>query len=259
MNRSIRIITISFFLIFTLSITAQDQQSENPADQTIFAFGGEINKAFVKYISELTDVTNPKICYVPTGSADNVYNINYWYEICHDLPVEPHVLKVWVSSFYDRKTFEEILLDMDAIIVGGGNTLNMLAIWKAQGIDTVLQKALRKGIVLAGGSAGSLCWFENGISDSRPVQLSVVDGLSFLSFSHCPHYSGGEVRKNTYHNKILEGAIKPGYGCDNFSGILFKNGRFVKVVSLNDKNNSYWVSVKDGEIIEEKLQSEIIE
>jgi dipeptidase E len=97
---------------------------------------------------------------VPTGSADNANNIIYWYDLCHDLPIEPYVLNVWVSSFYDPQSFEEILLGMDAIIVGGGNTLNMLAIWKAQGIDAALQKALQKGIILAGGSAGSICWFE---------------------------------------------------------------------------------------------------
>lgn len=250
--------TIFLFVFCVLSVNAQDNAKKNPPDQTIFAFGGEINKGFVKYVASLTEVARPKICYVPTGSADNPYNIIYWYEICHDLPVEPHVLRVWVSSFYDGQSFEEILLGMDAIIVGGGNTLNMLAIWKAQGIDTVLHEALQRGIILAGGSAGSICWFENGISDSRPKELSVVDGLAFLKASHCPHYSSREPRKKIYEEKILEGTMYPGYACDDLAGVLFKNGKLVKAVSLNDKNNSYDISVKDGRIVEEKLETEII-
>ena len=86
----------------------------------------------------------------------------------------------------------------------------------------------------------------------------MVEGLSFLKYSHCPHYSGGEIRKKMYLDKILDQTIPSGYGCDDFSGILFKNGRFVKAVSLNDKNNSYYVSSVEGKIVEEKLVSEII-
>jgi peptidase E len=187
-----------------------------------------------------------------------VYNINFWYDACHDLPVEPYVLRVWVSSNEDRRTFDEILSEMDAIVVGGGNTLNMMAIWKAQGIDTVLRKCLDRGIVLAGGSAGSICWFNQGVSDSRPKQLTLVSGLGFLNYSCCPHYSEGETRKKLYHDRLTDGLIKPGYGCDYYAGILFENGQLVKSVALNEKNNSWFVSVKNGLIIEEKLQSELI-
>jgi len=259
MNSILRTLLLSLLLFnFSLSGHAQDEPVQRAKDQTIFAYGGEINKGFVKYVAGLTKLSRPKICYVPTGSADNVYNINYWYDICHDLPVEPNVLRVWVSSYYDQESFEDMLLGMDAIIVGGGNTLNMLAIWKAQGIDTVLYKALNKGIILAGGSAGSICWFENGISDSRPQKLSVVEGLSFLKYSHCPHYSGGAERKAVYKQKIKEGTFDPGYGCDDLSGILFINGSLVKAISLNEKHHSYFVSVKNGIMDEERLESEII-
>jgi dipeptidase E len=249
-------------LVLTVQSAPQAREPENQPgsgkDQVIFAFGGEINKGFIRYVAALTRLPRPRICYVPTGSADNVYNINYWYEICCDLPIEPHVLKVWVSSFDDPRSFEDILLGMDAIIVGGGNTLNMMAIWRAQGIDAALQKALQRGIILAGGSAGSLCWFENGISDSRPKELSVVDGLGLLKYSHCPHYSGGESRKKIFQDKILDGALHPGYGCDDFAGILFKNGRFVKAVTLNEKHHAYLVSVVNGKIAEDRLESEIL-
>ncbi len=251
---------LAFIVLIWLSISANCQNNVKPnsPNQVIFAFGGDINRFFVKYVGELTGKPRPKVCYVPTASADNIYNMNYFYMICRELPLVPYILQSWPSSAYDTQSFEEILTGMDAIVVGGGNTLNMMAIWKAQGIDTVLQKCLDKGIILAGGSAGSICWFDNGISDSRPKEFSIVNGLSFLKFSQCPHYSGTPIRKSMYQEKILNGSMLPGYGCDDLSGILFVNGKFQKAVSLNNESNSYYLSIKNGVIIEEKLPIEII-
>ncbi|HNP96989.1 MAG TPA: Type 1 glutamine amidotransferase-like domain-containing protein, partial [Cyclobacteriaceae bacterium] len=130
-----RQLTISLLLIMTtLSAIAQDQY--------IFPFGGGLNKLFVKEIIKLTGKERPRICYLPTASGDNEQGIIRWYDLVSDLSVEPHVQKVWISSYNMDKSFEEVLLSMDAIMVGGGNTLNMIAIWKAQGIDVVLKKAL---------------------------------------------------------------------------------------------------------------------
>ncbi len=227
-------------------------------DQYIFPSGSGPNKLFMKEIIQLTGKERPKICFLPTASGDNEYAIIRWYELVHDLSVEPYVQRVWISSYNQSVSFEEILLGMDAIVVGGGNTLNMIAIWKAQGIDSVLQKALEKGIVLAGGSAGSLCWFENGTTDSRPIALSVVEGLGFLPFSHSPHYDSEEYRRPLYQKNIKNGIFKPGYAMDNNSGIIFKNGKPFKVVSLDEKSNCYFVSMQDGEVVEEKLASVIL-
>jgi peptidase E len=147
---------------------------------------------------------------------------------------------------------------MDAIIVGGGNTLNMIAIWKVQGIDAALKKAYDSGIVLAGGSAGSLCWFTAGSTDSRPKELTIVEGLNFLNYSHSPHYLREAARRPLYHELILSGKLKPGYACDDQAGLLFVNGVMKKSVSLNAENKNYFVSVKDGKIHEELLPAEII-
>jgi peptidase E len=226
-------------------------------EQTIFTFGGDINIKFIQYVIDLTGKSSPKVCYVPTASADNEDNIKLWNFYCKQLSIDSHVLKVWVSSSSATKTFEEILLDMDAIVVGGGNTLNMLGIWKAQGIDEILNKALNKGFILAGGSAGSICWFQNGISDSRPVNLSVVDGLAFLPYSHCPHFSE-KGRKELYYEQMINRKYNDGYACDNKSGVLFKNGKFIESVSLNDNNNSYFISLKNDSINTQKLESKIL-
>ena len=115
-----------------------------------------------------------------------------------------------------------------------------------------------KGIILAGGSAGSLCWFDNGTTDSRPKELTVVEGLGFLPFSHSPHYDSEEYRRPLYLKNIENGIFKAGYAMDNYAGIIFKNGKPFKVVSLDEEHNSYFVSMKDGKVVEEKLAAVII-
>lgn len=250
------------FLLFLIFIVAgtnsiKAQEPTTTTEESIFVFGGEINLKFVQYVVDLTKKENPKICYLPTASADNQDNIKYWGNICNMLEIEPIILKVWVSSSEKNQSFEDILLNSDAIVVGGGNTLNMLGIWKAQGIDTLLIKALKNKIILAGGSAGSICWFQNGISDSRPVSLSIVDGLGILPYSNCPHYSQ-EMRKNLYYQMMKEKKMSSGYACDELAGILFKNGKAVEFVSQSDVYNSYFVSIENGEIKSTKIESKIL-
>ena len=226
--------------------------------KTIFVYGGGFNEIFIKYIAGLTNKPHPRICFVPTASADNPFAINAWYAACEDLPVKPYVLRTFINSGTTRLSFEEQVLTMDAIVVGGGNTLNMIAIWKAQGIDTVLRKAYNQGIVLSGGSAGSLCWFDAGSTDSRPKELTFVEGLRFLDFSHSPHYHAEPGRRPLYHKAILDGKLKAGYACDDLAGLLFVNGKLKKSVSQDRDNNNYFVSVEEGRIKEELLPAEII-
>lgn len=242
------------FLIITLFCMATSK-SQN---KTIFITGGAFGKQYIQYVATLTNKQNPKICFVPTASADNPYAINGFYSACEELQVRPYILRTFINSNPSQKSWEETIMGMDAIIVGGGSTLNMMAIWKAQGIDTVLKKAYDKGIVMSGGSAGSLCWFLDGSTDSRPKELSVVECLGFLNFSHSPHYHAEPARRPLYHQLILQGKLKPGYACDDRAGLLFVNGTLKRSVSLSEDNNSYFVSVVDGKIKEELIPSEIL-
>ena len=157
-----------------------------------------------------------------------------------------------------KKGWDEIFLSMDAIIVGGGNTLNMLAIWNAQGIDKVLKEAWDRGIVLGGGSAGSLCWFEEGTTDSRPKELTKIECLGFLKGSHSPHYDAEPERRPTYQNLIRTRVLKPGYAVDNNAAIYFEDNEVKKVVATDDKSKAYYVDLKGGEIVETPLPAEII-
>ncbi|HTR32016.1 MAG TPA: peptidase E [Puia sp.] len=234
---------------FTLTMNAQ------PA-RTIFITGGDFSVPFIKYVIGLTHKANPRICLIPTASADNPNNIANWYEQCAELPLRPYVLRTFINSRPGQSTFEEIIMSMDAIIVGGGSTLNMIAVWKAQGIDTVLRKAYEKGIVMAGGSAGSLCWFLGGITDSRPKQLTLVDCLGFIKTSHCPHYHSEPGRKPLYQQEILRGQLPAGYACDDRAGILFQNEKPIRSVAADKDSRTFFVSVADGKIKEEELPIE---
>ena len=240
-------------LLITLSVAAQDQY--------IFPYGGggeEPFRIFMQEAIKLTGKEQPKVCFLPTASGDSERGIIRWYERMRGLPAIPYVQKVWISSYNQDYSFEEMLLDMDIIFVGGGNTLNMMAIWQAQGIDKVLNKALEKGIVLMGASAGSLCWFEGGTTDSRPIELSEVECLGFLPYSHSPHYDSEGGRRPLYEKNIEKGIFNAGYAMDNRAGIIFKNGKPFRVVSTSEEANSYFVSMKNGRVVEEKLAAEIL-
>jgi len=241
-------------LLLTLCFTGMAQvNNTNQPTRTIFAYGGNFTKSFMRYVIALTKKENPRICFLPTATGDNASTILAWYEACQDLPMRPYVQRTFIASYTEPKTFEENLLSMDAIIVSGGNTLNMMAIWKAQGIDTVLRKAYDKGIVLAGGSAGSLCWFQGGTTDSRPKDLTIVKCLGFIQTSHCPHYHSELMRKPLYFSNILKGRLSPGYAIDDLAGIVFENEKYIRTVAADDKSNAYYVSAIDGKIDEKIL------
>jgi dipeptidase E len=219
----------------------------------LFVYGGDYDRGFTKYAASLTKKTNPRICFLPTATGDAPGYVMHWFETCADLPIRPFVQRSFISSYSQKESFENVFASMDAILVGGGNTLNMMAIWKAQGIDLALRKAWESGVVLGGGSAGSLCWFEQGTSDSRPGELTTVEGLGLISGSHCPHYDAEDQRKPLYWSKIKSGEFKPGFACDDKAGIYFENEQVKQVVSLDQKSNAYFVTLSGGEIKETVL------
>lgn len=252
---------LSFLLIIACLVSGalSAQQMNTLPTRKIFAYGGQLQKAFIQQVIDLTGKVKPKICFLPTASGDSPKSALMWSELCKGLSLEPSMLSIWVNSSPEQQTFEEQLMGMDAIIVGGGSTLNMIALWKAQGIDTLLNKAYRKGVVMAGGSAGSLCWFQGGYSDSRPKKLSIVAGLSFLPYSHCPHFHSEPTRKPLYVDALLSGKLKPGFACDDKAGILFLDEKYSRSMALDQESHTYYLSVKDGKIEEETLSASIIQ
>jgi peptidase E len=239
-----------------LQAAAAELSRQRASPRRILIAGGNYGEAFVRYMATLTGKPRPRLCYLPTASADRADGIIGWYRTCAPLNVEPFVQESFISSYRQMKGFDEVLLSMDGIVASGGNTLNQQAIWKAQGIDVILRQAWDRGIILGGASAGSLCWFEEGTTDSRPKELSIVKGLGFLRGSHCPHYDREPQRRPLYQKLIGSGEMKPGYACDNDAGIYFEDNDVKRVVSTRPEAKVYYVSVADGKVVEKVMEPE---
>ena len=229
------------------------------ATRKILIAGGGYGTAFIRSMAELTGKKRPKLLFLPTATGDSPSSIISWFRNCAPLDVHPLAQESFIASTRQSQSWEDVLLTVDGIVASGGNTLNQQAIWKAQGIDVILQKAWDRGIVLGGASAGSLCWFEEGTTDSRPRELTAVKCLGFLKGSHCPHYDREKDRRPLYHKLIGSGAMKPGYACDNDAGLYFEDNDVKRVVSTRDGAKCYYVSAVGGKIVERVLEPERIE
>ena len=238
--------------------TGPTSDPRQPVPRQIVIAGGGFGTAFIRYMAGLTGKERPRLCYLPTASADRESGIIRWYENCAPLDVIPSAQESFISSYSTDRSWEEIFLSVDGIVVSGGNTLNQQAIWRAQGIDEVLREAWNRGIVLGGASAGSLCWFEEGTTDSRPQEVTKVECLGFLRGSHSPHYDAEAVRRPTYHRMIASGQLKPGYACDNDAGIHFVDNEVRKVLRTREDARVYYVEMEGGEVVETELPGELI-
>jgi dipeptidase E len=238
--------------------TARSRPPDQGATRKILIAGGNFNEPFVRYMAKLTGKSRPKLCYLPTASADSAAGIIAWFRTCVAVDAVPYAQESFIASSKQKQSWEEALLSMDGVVASGGNTLNQQAIWKAQGIDVVLRQAWDRGIVLGGASAGSLCWFEEGTTDSRPKELTTVQCLGFLKGSHCPHYDREPDRRPLYQKLIGSGQMKPGYACDNDAGIYFEDNTVKRVVSTRADAKVYYVSVVNGRVTEKVLEPERI-
>ncbi len=227
------------------------------ASRKILISGGRFETPYIRYMAALTGKKRPRLLYLPTASADSQDAIISWFRNCAPLDVHPLAQESFIASSRQSQSWEEVLLSVDGIVASGGNTLNQQAIWKAQGIDAVLRKAWDRGIVLGGSSAGSLCWFEEGTTDSRPKELTTVQCLGFLKGSHSPHYNN-PVRRPLYHKLIGSGAMKPGYACEDYAGIYFEDNEVKRVVTARRGAKVYYVSVVNGRVEERLLEPEFI-
>ncbi|MFN5203185.1 MAG: Type 1 glutamine amidotransferase-like domain-containing protein [Gemmatimonas sp.] len=232
--------------------------SSTRATRKILIAGGGFRTKFIGLMAQLSGKARPRILYLPTASADSEQGIISFYQSCAPLNVEPFVQRSFIASTSQLQDWDEVLLSADGIVVSGGNTLNQQAIWKAQGIDVILRQAWDRGIVLGGASAGSLCWFEEGTTDSRPKVLSIVKCLGFLPGSHSPHYDAEPGRRPLYQKLIGNGEMKPGYACDNDAGLYFEETTLKRVVSARVGAKCYYVDRVNGRATEKVLEPEQI-
>lgn len=182
---------------------------------------------------------NPNVCFVATASGDSESYIKRFYTSFGHLDATPTHLSLFQPNFHDLRQF---VMAQDVIYVGGGSTKNLLALWREWGLDKVLQEALTDGIVLAGLSAGSLCFFESGVTDSYGDELQPIACLGYLKGSHSPHYDGEPKRRPAFRKWVHEGKLPAGLAADDGVGLHFINEELVHIVSSRPNARAYKVT-----------------
>jgi len=154
---------------------------------------------------------------------------------------------------------EGTVLEQDVVWVMGGSVANLLAVWRVHGLDRVMRRAWESGVVLSGVSAGSLCWFEGGTTDSYGPELQPLDdGLGFLAGSLCPHYDA-VGRRPLYHRTLLDGSLPAGYAMDNFAMLEFDGTTLVGAVASDPDQKAFQVRVEDGRVVEDPIPVKLLE
>jgi peptidase E len=222
----------------------------------VVAFGGDMlqadpgSKHSAKFLIELTRKSKPNVCFLPTASGDGPdYIAAFYARYTSDLCEASH-LSLFNRTIPDLRTF---LLEKDIIYVGGGNTANMFAIWRVHGVDAILKEAYDRGVVMCGTSAGSLCWFDGGVTDSFSPDLDPInDGLGIIKGSNCPHYNSEANRQPQYH-KFLLGGLASGYAADDGAALHFVDGQFTEAVSSVNGARAFRVEAMNGKVVETPL------
>jgi peptidase E len=153
----------------------------------------------------------------------------------------------------------EFLLAQDVIYVGGGNTANLLAIWRLHGVDRAIKQAWNNGVILAGLSAGMICWFESSVTDSFGPLRELSDGLGLLTGSACPHYDSEARRRPTFHRLIRERILPAGVAADDGAAIHFIGQRIHRCVSSRRHAQAYRVELAKGKVVEKTLPTEYLQ
>jgi dipeptidase E len=180
---------------------------------------------------------------VPTAGGDRPDGVVLFYERFTAERCRPSHLGLFGSP---RADVAEHLLGQDLILVGGGNTANMLAVWRVHGVDAMLRRAWEQGVVLAGWSAGAICWFEGGVTDSFGPELRQLEGaLGLLAGSFCPHYDGEAERRPTFRRLVADG-FPAGYAADDAVGLRFRGVELVEVVTEREGAGAYRVERERG-------------
>jgi dipeptidase E len=191
-------------------------------------------------VLRLTEVPRPRLCLLPTAGGDSEHQIRRFYETYGDRLCEPSHISLFRLG---RRPvpLREHLLAQDAIYVGGGSLVNLLAIWRAQGLDAILRDAWQAGVVLAGLSAGSMCWFEWGVTTSSGAPAT-APGLGFLTGSNSVHYDSEPARRPVYLEAVKRDEIPPGWAADDGAALIFRGGELSEIVSARPRARAYEIT-----------------
>jgi dipeptidase E len=231
--------------------------------------GGEIRTrgtaAIDREIIRLSNKEHPKILFIPTASSDSErYCRRFAEHFGNLLKCKTDVLSL-IDAPPSALEIKRKIFSTDIVYVGGGNTLQMMRVWRRLGVDKLLRAAYANGIVLAGISAGAICWFDSGHSDSmsfynpRKWQYINVKGLGLVPGVHCPHYNSmtrGVPRRKAFREMIRK-IGGTGIALENNCAIEFIDDRFYRVISSKDRSRAYRVYRSGGEVVAEQIRQEV--
>jgi dipeptidase E len=208
------------------------------------------------YVLSLAPAREPRLCLLPTAGGDSEEQIRRFRIAFGDRLCAPSVISLFRLG--DTPVpLREHLLAQDVIYVGGGSMINLLALWRAHGLDAILREAWQAGIVLAGLSAGSMCWFEGGITKGLGLPVPAA-GLAFLPGSNSVHYDGEPDRRPAFLDAIASGVLPAGYGVDDGVGLLFRGTRLAEVVASGESVRAFRVDAVEGAAREHELEPRVL-
>jgi peptidase E len=238
--------------------TTQTERSRS-VKRHIVAMGGggfsmdpRSNTLLDDFCLNLSGKRRPKVCFIATATGDSPRYLRKFYAAFPTRRAAASHLALFERTETDLARF---LLGQDVIYVGGGNTANMLAVWRVHGVDRILRRAWMSGVVLCGLSAGALCWFEGGVTDSFGPLAALDDGVAFLKGTMCPHYDGEARRRPTYHRLVAKGELAAGYAADDGAGLHFVGTRLAEVVTSRPRAGAYRVERAGGRVAETRLDA----
>jgi peptidase E len=221
-----------------------------PARGRIVAMGGggflmePDNPRLDDFLIAQTGVDRPRVLFVPTASGDSPSMVERF-----EAELGDRAECAWLSLFWrDGAELRDAVMSAQLVYVGGGNTANLIALWRLHGLDEILREAAADGVILAGVSAGALCWFEAGVTDSFGPQLAKLPGgLGFLPGAFTPHYDNDPVRRPMLQKLVGSGELPGAWAADDGCALVFEDGAVVDIVTSRPGARAYRVTV-DGEV-----------
>ena len=232
------------------------------ADGTIIALGGggfTMRGAFSpldRYVLDAARRQRPRVCFIATAGGDPGKHLRRFYRMFRQVDCVPSHLDVFALP---ERGVEAFLAEQDVVYVGGGNTRNLVLLWRAWGVDRALRKACAGGTVLAGISAGALCWFREGITDSWPGRLAPLTCLGFIDASFSPHYDGEPGRRPAFQALIARGRLGPGFAADDGVALRFDGGVLREAVAEDPRKSAYRVARVGRGVRERALPTRLLE
>jgi dipeptidase E len=205
----------------------------------ILAMGGFPDDALLEHALRLA--RGNRVLYVPSAVREDPDQIVFWYD-----RLRAHGRTTHLAFFpWPPAKLRELTLEHDVVLVNGGNTANALAIWRLHGFDEILRDAWQEGVLLTGWSAGMICWFEHGVTDSFGPDLAPMECLGLLPGSACPHYDGQDLRRPVYTQLVADG-FPAGLAADDDVGVYYVGTELREVVTSREGATAYRV-MPDGE------------